>query len=175
MPFVPAVCNDCHTIFSSGLYVKDTEVRLLGYEPKGCCTNCNSHGQVLSGVYKFIDYTIAIIKEKERPLSQLNKLHEFLTVVYKYDIGYDQVEFDINLELPTFTDLLLLLPETKKDYKLCLHILIQVLSAIIDISIQADKANARAGGVIKIHQDLKSTQIVDKIYTQNTGVKRRLF
>lgn len=175
MPFVPAVCNDCHTIFSSGLYVRDIDMNVSGYEVRERCTNCNGEGQVLSGIYKFIDYTIAIIKETERPLSQLKKLHQFLTIVYNYNIGYDEVEFDIYLELPTFADILLLLPETKKDYKLCLHILIQVVSAIIEISIQADNMSSRAGGVIKIHQDLKSTQIVDQIYTQNTGVKRRLF
>lgn len=172
MPFVPAVCYVCHTMFSSGLFVKDIRVNLSGIEAEPC-PNCSSNGRVLGGMYEFIDYTLKVLKEKNRTIFELNILYDTLSMANELNIPASQLEEDIKRDFPEFQDLLLLLPGTKADYKLCLNLIIQVLLAVIEMSFQSDRDSHESDDFVTIVQNIKVNQAIDQIYTQNTGVKKR--
>ena|SRR5690625_1402620 len=172
MPFVPAVCYQCHTLFSSGLFVKDIRVNLSGIEAESC-PNCARKGRILGGMYEFIDYTLNVLKEKNRTIFELNILYDTLSMANEMNMPPNQLEVQIKNDFPEFQDLLLLLPGTKADFKLCLNLITQILLAVIEMSFQTDEVSYNTDDIVKIVQNIKVNQTIDQIYTQNTGVKKR--
>lgn len=174
MPFLPAVCDSCHTIFSSGIYVKKTQLHLSGFKASPCPV-CKKAGHVRDGLYKFVGYTLSILKSEDTNILKLTTLHDTIILAKSDQLRQDQLEIVIKQELPKFLDLLLLLPKKKEDYMLCLHLIAQIVSAVIEISIQKDQEYEYTERPIKLYQDIKINQTIEQIYTNNTGTDRRLF
>lgn len=174
MPFLPAVCNFCHAIFPSGIYVRETELHLFGYKVSSC-PKCKKNGYVRNGLYKYIGYNLLILKSKRTNMRQLTNLYNVIVLVKRDKLQRDQLEVVLNKELPELMELLLLLPRKKSDYILCLHLLAQMLSAVIKISIEEDQDRERKEQWIQVYQDIRINQILEQIYTNNIGTDRRLF
>src|SRR5690625_3740207 len=133
MPFVPAVCYDCHTVFSTQLFVRDIRINLSGLEVHKC-PNCSEKGRIVGGMYEFIDYTLTVLKNENHSIYELNMLYDTFMLARELNISPKRLKRDIKKNFPEFQDLLLLLPETNEDYQLCLSILTQVLLAVIEMS-----------------------------------------
>lgn len=172
MPFIPAVCYDCHTIFSSQLFVRDIRINLSGLEVQKC-PNCSEKGRIVGGMYEFIDYTLTVLKNKNHSIHDLNMLYDTLMIANELKLCPKQLKRDIKQNYSEFQDLLLLLPETNEDYQLCLSLLIQVLLAVIEMSVDEYYPKEQTKDLVKIVQNIKVNQTIDQIYTQNTGIKKR--
>jgi|SRR5690625_3896277 len=172
MPFVPAVCYTCHTIFSSELFVRDIRMNLPGLEVKPCPT-CSNKGRIIGGMYEFIDYTLTILKNDGYSIFELNLLYNTFMNAQESNIPPKQLKREIKNKFPESIDLLLLLPETTEDYQLSVNIICQILLAVMELSIDYRLQNEQSADLVKIMQHIKVVQTIDQIYTQNSGVKRR--
>lgn len=172
MPFVPAVCYDCHTVFSSQLFVRDIRINLSGLEVHKC-PNCSEKGRIVGGMYEFIDYTLTVLKNENHSIYELNMLYDTFMLARELNISPKRLKRDIKKNFPEFQDLLLLLPETNEDYQLCLSILTQVLLAVIEMSVAEHFHHKETKDLVKIVQNIKVNQTIDQIYSQNTGIKKR--
>lgn len=172
MPFIPAVCYECHTIFSSQLFVRDIRINLSGLEVQAC-PNCSEKGRIVGGMYEFIDYTLTVLKNENHSIHELNMLYDTFMIARELDISPKRLKRDIKQNSPEFQDLLLLLPETNEDYELCLSILTQILLAVIEMSVDEHFHQEQTKDLVKIVQNIKVNQTIDQIYTQNTGIKKR--
>src|SRR5690625_5681252 len=133
MPFMPAVCYNCHTVFASDLFVRDIRINLSGHEVKAC-PQCSNKGRIVGGMYEFIDYTLTVLKNENHSIFELNMLYDTLMIACELSVSPKRLKRDIKQNFPKFQDLLLLLPETSEDYQLCLSILTQILLAVIEMS-----------------------------------------
>src|SRR5690625_5212005 len=172
MPFVPAVCYNCHTIFSSGLFVKDIQTNLSGIEASGCPT-CQNKGRIIGGLYEFIEYTLTILKEQKRTVVNLQQLYTIIRKTEMQKMNAPRLKDKIARNLPEYTDLLILLPETEEDYHLCLSVLTQVLRAVLTMSLDENSPYGYTNDYIKIAKNIKVNQAIDQIYTLNTGTNKR--
>lgn len=174
MPFLPAVCNACHTIFPSGIYVRRSQLHLGGFKASPC-PHCKNGGQVPHGLYKFIDYTLSILKSESRNIIELTSLHDTILLAKEDELEQEHLEVIIKHELPDFLDLLLLLPKQRTNYMLCLQLLAQVVFAVIELSIKVDKEQKHKQQPIQLHRGIKAHETIEQIYTNNIGTSKRLF
>ncbi|HLQ73581.1 MAG TPA: hypothetical protein VK125_05070 [Bacillota bacterium] len=174
MPFLPAVCDGCYSLFSSDIYVRSYEVEVFGHEAEPC-PNCGSKGHVRSGIYKFINYTLSILTNQDRTMIELTSLHDVMQLAEDGKLLQEHLEMIVIYDLPSFSDILLLLPEDEKDYKLCLSLLIQITASLIEISSQRGNGTKSYEPIIKLYQNIKIKEIIEQIFTNNAGTARRLF
>jgi|SRR5690625_2137417 len=172
MPFMPAVCYNCHTVFASDLFVRDIRINLSGHEVKAC-PQCSNKGRIVGGMYEFIDYTLTVLKNENHSIFELNMLYDTLMIACELSVSPKRLKRDIKQNFPKFQDLLLLLPETSEDYQLCLSILTQILLAVIEMSVEHRSSDQQTPDLVKIVQNIKVNQTIDQIYSQNTGIKKR--
>jgi|GEM_PF-6061840 len=172
MPFMPAVCYACHTIFSSGLFVRDIRVNLTGIEVQSC-PNCLAKGRIIGGMYEFIDYTLKILKANCHTFIELKMFQGILETADQESYTPVRLEVKFNNFFPEFRDLLILLPDTLTDYKLCLNLLLQIVTAIIERLSEEDLDKYSVPDCVKTIQKVNVNQTIDQIYTINTGVKKR--
>lgn len=174
MPVMPAVCYSCHTIFSSNLFVRDIRMNLSGLEINSCPI-CEKKGRIIGGMYEFIDYTLTVLKNVDYSVDKMDVLYEMLIDAQGERITPEQLKHEIKQRFPESIDLLLLLPETNEDYDLCVNIMEQVLLSAMELSmseqIRIDQLTDTDS--VKIMKNLKVEQIIDHIYSINTGVTKR--
>jgi len=174
MPFLPAVCDGCYSLFSSEVYAKSYDIDTYGYEAEPC-PNCGNRGHVRSGLYQFVQHTLSILTAQERTMIELTSLHDVMQLSVDGKLMQEHFEMIIIYDLPSFSDVLLLLPEEEKGYKLCLSLLIQMTAALIDLSSQKNNGTKSYDSVIKLDQNIKVKEVIEQIFTNNAGTARRLF
>lgn len=174
MPFLPAVCDGCSAIFSSAIYVRDYQVELAGFKANPC-PKCGSSGYVRNGLHKFIYYTLTIIQTKDRSMMELTSLRDILVLARDGDLRAEHLEMIITYDLPVFTELLLLLPERKDEYHLCLNLIIQIVIALIKIGLEAHRDSAGYNPSVSLQIDVKVSEVIEQIFTNNSGTAKRLF
>lgn len=172
MPFIPAVCYECHTIFSSQLFVRDIRINLSGLEVYAC-PNCSKKGRIVGGMYEFIDYTLTVLRNENHSIHELNMLYDTFMIARELNISPKRLKRDIKQNFSEYEDLLLLLPETQEDYQLCLSILTQILLAVIEMTVDEHFHEERSMDLVKIVKNIKVNQTIDQIYSQNTGITKR--
>src|SRR5690625_1217423 len=109
MPFIPAVCYECHTVFSSQLFVRDIRINFSGLEVKKC-PHCSEKGRIVGGMYEFIEYTLSVLKNENHSIHSLNLLYDTFMIARELNVPPQRLKEDIKQNFPEFTDLLLLLP-----------------------------------------------------------------
>ena len=115
MPSVPAFCDTCSTVFSSGIFVENsTNISFTGNR-SGPCPKCGGMGHVPDGIFNFIGNTIEILSAPERTISELTRLAQILCEAKANSKTKDQVASQIEKELPAFSKLAKLLPENRAE------------------------------------------------------------
>lgn len=174
MPFLPAVCDECYSVFSSDIYVKEYDAIHSGYKAEPC-PSCGNEGHVRSGLEQFIQHTLSILTAQERTMIELTNLHDVMQLAADGKLMQEHLEMIIIYDLPAFSDLLLLLPEKPDEFRLCLSLLIQITASLIEISSQSIGADYSHQSIIKLYQNIKIKDIIEQIFTNNCGTARRLF
>ena len=102
MPAIPAVCDTCGTVFSSGIYgEKTTSVTLVG-NTAGPCPRCGDMGHVPDGTFSFTEDTIELLQGPQRTVSELQRLAEILRQARERNASTEEVAETIRRESPQF-------------------------------------------------------------------------
>lgn len=129
MPDVPAVCDTCGTVFSSGIYAENATIVTLVGNTAGPCPRCGGMGHVPDGTFTFTENTIELLQGPQRTVSELQSLAEILRQARERHASTEEVAETIRRESPQLTRLADLLPRTRSE----LYGFIQIVLAIIAI------------------------------------------
>ncbi|WBL15757.1 SEC-C metal-binding domain-containing protein [Sutcliffiella sp. NC1] len=169
MPMMPAFCDYCGTMFSSGIYVENTHVSFSGNKV-GPCPNCGKTGHVPDGVFNFVGNTIEILKAPDRTIFELNRFTEILRMVKEEKLAPSQMKERVERETPTLTPLLSLLPETREekreDFKFAIQLLLTIIIAIITLSSHSNEVKE----CVTINQNIEVNQVINQLYESNNIV-----
>jgi hypothetical protein len=113
MPSVPAFCDICGTVFSSGIFVENSTNISFSGNRSGPCPSCGGMGHVPDGVFNFIGNTIEILSAPERTISELAQLAKILREAKAKAETREQVVARVEKEIPSLSKLVNLLPENK--------------------------------------------------------------
>ncbi|MDM7948968.1 SEC-C metal-binding domain-containing protein [Hydrogenophaga sp.] len=128
MPAVPAFCDTCGTVFSSGIFVEDSMHISLSGNKAGPCPRCGGMGHVPDGVFNFIGNTIEILSAPERTVSELIGLAKILQEARRKGEDKEEVTARIEKELPSLSTLAKLLPTNKSELYGFLGVVIAAVS-----------------------------------------------
>ncbi len=129
MPDVPAVCDTCGTVFSSGIYIENATSVTLAGNTAGPCPRCGDMGHVPDGTFNFTEDTIELLQGPRRTVSELQNLAEILRQARERHASTEEVAETIRRESPQLTRLADLLPRTRSE----LYGFIQIVLAVIAI------------------------------------------
>ena len=115
MPSVPAFCDTCGTVFSSGIFVENSTNISFAGNRSGPCPRCGGMGHVPDGVFNFIGNTIEILSAPERTIAELTHLARILAEAKAKSETREQVASRIEKEVPSLSKLAKLLPENRSE------------------------------------------------------------
>lgn len=133
MPTIPAFCDNCHTPFSSGIFVDNCTNLFLGGNKSGPCPNCGSMGTVLEGVFNVFNNVIEVIDASSKSREQLSKYIEFLNGVKKENIDSESLKRKIEEDMPELSSIASYLPKTRNELYAFLALLVSLFSLVISL------------------------------------------
>jgi hypothetical protein len=115
MPLVPAFCDTCGTAFSSGWNIENSTHIGFSNCQAGPCPACGGMGRIPDGIFNFIGSTIEILSAPDRTVAERRLLARILGAARTNEETRDQVIACVENEVPSFANLVKLLPENKPE------------------------------------------------------------
>jgi hypothetical protein len=159
MPSVPAFCDICGTVFSSGIFVENSTNISFSGNRSGPCPSCGGMGHVPDGVFNFIGNTIEILSAPERTISELAQLAKILREAKAKAETREQVVARVEKEIPSLSKLVNLLPENKSE----LYGFLAVVLAAIQLFTQSPSTQNTT--------TVNVTQVIQQVVSEPAAVK----
>jgi len=105
MPVVPAVCDHCSTVFSSGIRVEGTLSATMVGNRSGPCPRCGAMGTIPDGLYKTFGTTIRVLATRARSAESLARLAQILGAARTKALSGEALADEIDKEAPEFSGL----------------------------------------------------------------------
>lgn len=156
MPYVPAFCNTCGTIFSSGIFIENCVNMTLSLSGNtaGPCPKCGGIGHIPDGVFSFIGDTIKILNAPERTTEELQYLFKILKTQQKENINIYSLQQKVEEESPQLSPVVNALLKNKQDVYQWITIIIMVLQLIL----------GKQSPPTQINNSIQTTQVINYIY-----------
>ena len=131
MPELPAFCQECGAVFSSGIVIDNASNVTLAGNTAGPCPECGGTGRIPDGVFNFVDGAIEVISAPEYSLEQLRRLVALIEEASQENASPGEVEEMIRTELPEFASLTGWLPQTREELYEFLKLLLLAVSILL--------------------------------------------
>jgi hypothetical protein len=128
---LPAICNSCGKIFSSGIEIIDSSHVSFSGNIVGPCPNCGGNGHIPDGLYNFIGNTIELLSGPCRTVSELKRLQTILNQACKNRTSLEDVSKRIQEDIPELSSLKDLFPKTRSEFYGFLAVIIAIISLIL--------------------------------------------
>jgi hypothetical protein len=116
---IPAVCDDCGTIFDSGFALgPGTSVSMVNNK-SGPCPSCGGIGTIQNGVYEAVESALQLILEDLEPGNRRESVRELRTLFERAKsegMGPSDLAEAIHKQAPAFAALTNILPDTKSEF-----------------------------------------------------------
>lgn len=134
MPLIPAVCDSCGTIFSSGIYVENVATLNLHGNKSGPCPSCGRMGSVISGTFSVAGKILTILSGPQVSHDVVARLNEVLRAAREMPVNSPEVRSQIE-NLPGIgKQLAELLPDSKNEWYTFLGMLLALLTFLYAVS-----------------------------------------
>jgi hypothetical protein len=134
MPEVLAICENCSTVFGSGMVFENSAAVTMVGNRAGPCPTCGDMGRVPDGVYDFLANAIRVVGAPGRSTDDLQKLISILQEAQQQDLSPDEVETKVRDELPAFLGLFSLLPSNKNEFYGFISMLATVAALLVGLA-----------------------------------------
>lgn len=157
MPQVPALCDDCGAVFGSGIAVQNVRhLTLSGNRSK--CPRCGSKARIPDGVFNAVGGTLELVAGPERTVEDLRRLQEVIREAQEQGVSRDTVANAIREQVPEFSDLVDLLPQTRSELYMFLTMLLTGLGIVV--------SQCEGGGGEPVEINVDVDQVVNKSVEQ---------
>lgn len=103
---IPAICNDCGTIFASGFAMDATSAVSMNGVTSGPCPKCGGKGHIEDGVYRITEKVIELFSNPETTIEELYNLKDILNEYQNDSINYDEFVDRVEKGTPNLNPLL---------------------------------------------------------------------
>lgn len=133
MPHLPAICDNCGTMFPSGIVMNNcTNVRLSGNK-SGPCPSCGGWGSVPDGLFNVLGNVIEIIDAPRKTLEQLSRYVQVLNSARDENLSREQVKDKIEKDVPELACISDILPKTRAELYAFIGLLLAALTFMMSI------------------------------------------
>jgi hypothetical protein len=162
MPSIPAFCDNCGTVFNSGLFCENAINVTLSQNRSGPCPNCGGWGHVPSGLFNFIGGTIQILSAPERTIAEFTFLTQIIRNAKAKKQSSEEVAAQIRKDLPGLTELANLLPKNRGE----LYGFLAVVLAVITLLTQSCQSTPNIS--------IGVSQVVEQTILNASAAKQKL-
>jgi len=131
VPVLPAFCDRCGRVFSSGFSFENCYDITMSNVSCGSCPNCNGTLRVPDGVYDITGDAIKIVKGTLKTVNQFKQLASILSNAQRLNQSKAQVDEAINKEVPELNSLASVLPKTRMELYAFITVILMALTLII--------------------------------------------
>lgn len=154
---MPAVCDNCTTIFPSGLEIQQGRAFFIDNK-SGPCPYCGGWGHIPDGEFEFFDNIIQVLNAPNRTLSELRSLAKLLEQIKRTPgLKPEEAAKEIEKEIPELQNFISQFQNI--DYKFWISILLSTIYFLIPY-LSNDE----------IKQEVEPEKIIDHIYHSNVKV-----
>lgn len=142
---LPAICNKCGTVFSSGFAVSGNSSITMEGCSSGPCPKCGGIGNVPNGVYNFINGALSLLSSDNYSKSDLRYLTNELRKIKDNKASIEEVALEVEETSPKFSEILDLLPKTREekrnDFQFWINTIISLLMLLTTFKSSTSNAN----------------------------------
>ena len=131
MPVLPAFCDQCGSVFSSGLNIENSQNITMSGCTSGSCPRCNGILRIPDGVYDVTGNVINLVRGTLKSIDQFKQLAIILSNAQRLNQTKEQVDETINKEVPELNSLASVLPKTRMELYAFITIILMALTFII--------------------------------------------
>lgn len=156
---VPAVCDNCGTIFPSGFEVSNsTNISFSGCGA-GPCPVCGGTGHIPDGVYNFLGNTIEFLSGPSRSIVELERLAALLERAKTSNATSQAVAKEIDESIPELSSIKDWLPKNRSELYAFIALLLSALSLMINQSESGEPSKVEVNTVINnVYQQAPEAQ-----------------
>lgn len=152
---VPAVCDNCGTIFPSGFEANNSTNITFSGCTSGPCPACGGMGHIPDGVYNFIGNTIELLSGPGRTVSELQRLAAILNHAKEKQSSHQEISKEIEKEFPELSSLKGILPKTRNELYAFIAIIISIIALLANQPQSKEPQRIEVNNVINnIYQQL---------------------
>lgn len=131
MARIPAICENCNTIFPSGVNLGNS-ARNISFVNclAGPCPNCGGSGRILDGVYNAVGNAIEAFVGQQR-IDDLKQLLEVLREGKRHRLEREEIITNIKQTTPEMSKLGDCLPKTRMELYTFIGIIIAIIGMLI--------------------------------------------
>ena len=159
---LPAICDNCRTIFPSGIFIENSTVSLKGNR-SGPCPNCGGMGFIPDGYYDVREKVINIFTNSSISRERIRLIHDALNKAINSQDSPDSIIETLNNDAEELKPLLSsILPKTRAELYAFLRLILTFVMAIIQVinmSIGSDTATQKKSNTATITQEELDTAI----------------
>ena len=131
MARIPAVCDNCGTVFPSPIELKNSRgVRFVDCGA-GPCPKCGGNGTILDGVYDTLGNTVRILLTSKRSVQELESLRHALKTAKEQKASREEITDTIKTHAPELQTLADLLPQKRSELYPFVSMLVVILATLI--------------------------------------------
>jgi len=161
MPNIPAFCDNCGAMFSSGIFVDNCLNLTLSNNKSGPCPKCGSIGHIPDGVFNIIGNTIQILSAPDRTIDELRRLAEIFKQARKTNKEPKEVAETIERELPKLTSIMQFMPANRAEWYAFVALVLAAVQIYLAASPPPNQASSPATSVI-INQVIEQTIVNER-------------
>lgn len=97
---LPAICDNCGTVFNSGIVGGGGATITMIGSKSGPCPRCGEMGSIPDGTYRLIENVIEILSAPHRTIEDLLKISELIKEVEDEQITKEEFEEEVQKKIP---------------------------------------------------------------------------
>lgn len=159
---VPAVCDQCGSIFPSAIEVDNAINISFSGCGSGPCPACGGMGHIPDGLYNFINNTIELVSGPHRTVSDLERLAKLLREARNQKFSYEEVTRSITSEIPELSSFKDILPKTRNELYAFIAIILTIITIALSQRNKLEDKKIEVNQVINniVYQQLAPSQSV---------------
>jgi hypothetical protein len=134
MLHIPAFCDNCGTVFTSGIVIDNCAHITLSGNKSGPCPLCGSMGTIPDGVFSVAGNVIKLLAGPQKTINQLKKLAEILVEARRSTEEPSKVAEKIKREAPELSSIIDTLPKTRTELYSFLTVIFTAITTIIAVA-----------------------------------------
>ena len=164
MPMVPAFCDTCGMIFSSGIFAENSNISFSGCGA-GPCPRCGGMGHIPDGIFNFVGNTIKVLSATQKTKEDFIHFANFLNEAQEKKYSSNEFIEKVKQNVPEFTSITDLLPKNRSE----LYGFIALLLTIIQIFMQSPEKPSQ-----NIINNININQVIEQVYKESSyDVKKK--
>ena len=133
MPHIPAFCDNCGAVFSSGIVIENSVNLTLSGNKSGPCPACGGMGTIPDGVFTVTSNIIKLLTGPQRTTEQLQHLARVIVDARKNVKEPNTTASKIKLEAPELSSIVDVLPKTRPELYSFLTVILMAIGVVIAV------------------------------------------